>query len=153
MLYDSLLFLSTIEDYRLHFHKEYCKGPVQTFDGISVRFRKTVFDHAFFESTKRNQIKDQFSKERASRMGWIKRVLNDSTAELYVGWNKKNKSYDDKSRVALVVGGYVVIIRFINEINAEFVTAYVANSKPSGIQRISSLAAIRKSPVWEKKNR
>ncbi len=31
-----------------------------TFDGIKVFFSKDKFDHAFFESTKRNGVKDTF---------------------------------------------------------------------------------------------
>jgi len=56
MSYPPLLSYQTIGEYRAHFERVYCQGPIVTFDGIAVRFRKEDFDHAFFES---KNAKDQ----------------------------------------------------------------------------------------------
>jgi hypothetical protein len=135
-------------DYLRHYERIYCSGPIKTFDGIWVRFRKSRFRHDFYESTRRNRVKDQFSTERARRIDWIKKVLQDSNAELYQGWDKKNKRHDPKSRVALVVDGYVVVIRLTGPNKADFVTAYVPGKKPTGRQKVSTLDRIKSGPKW-----
>ena len=68
MDYPPFVYYETIDDYRVHYEKIYCCDPILTFDGISVRFRKNQFDHCFFESTRRNGIKDEFSQERKKRI-------------------------------------------------------------------------------------
>ena len=148
MSYAPFIEYATPEEYRVHFERVYCRGPITTFDDIEVRFRKTRFGHDFYESTKRNQQKDLFSRERARRIDWIKKVLQDPTAELYQGWDRKRKIHDNRSRVALVVDGYVVVIRLTAPKKAMFVTAYVAGSKPTGGQRISTMDKIRSGPRW-----
>ena len=128
--------------------EEYCNQEVITFDGIKVKFFEDKFDHAFYESSKRNSkdrtkeggYKDCLSHTRLDRILWIKEVLNDPSAELYVGFDKGKKSYDNSSRVAVVKGDYAVIIRLINNKNARFITAYVADN---------SIEKIKKSPKWE----
>jgi hypothetical protein len=140
--YPPLLKMATEADYRRHYEKKYCVNPIFTFDGISVRFRKQRFGHCFFESSKRNTIKDMFSVIRAERMDWIEQALNDPNADLYVGWDKKRKRYDPQSRVSVVVGNYVVIIRIKSANSAEFVTAYVADPP--------TLAKIKSGPKWKK---
>ena len=139
----SLVSYSTPNEYRTHFEQTYCRSPISTFDGIQVRFRKTDFDHSFFESTRRNGIKDKFSLKRAERIDWIKAVLMDPNADLRVGWNKKKKRYDISRRVALVVGPYVVVIALQknNTTKAKFITSYLADSG-------STVKKILKSPVW-----
>lgn len=149
MSYAPFLEYATEADYRVHFERVYCREPITTFDGIQVRFRKSRFKHDFYESSQRNRHKDLFSRDRARRMDWIKKVLQDSSAELYVGWNKKSKSYDPKSRVALVVENYVVVIRLTDANTAQFVTAYVAGTQPTGRQRKSTVELIRSGPKWE----
>ena len=141
MAYPPLVLYNTIDEYRAHFERLYCQGPITTFDGIAVRFRKDQFNHCFYESTRRNKVKDAFSVQRAERIDWIKAALADPSADLYVGWNGKKKRYDRGHRVALVVGDYVVVIRLSGKRNAQFVTAYVADSP-------STLAKIKKSPKW-----
>lgn len=136
------------EDYRRHFERVYCAGPIKTFDGIEVRFRKSRFGHDFYESSCRDKVKDQFSTERARRIDWIKKVLQDPAAELYQGWDNKMKRHDSKSRVALVVDGYVVVIRLTGAKKADFVTAYVTGNQPTGRQRISTLDKIKSGPKW-----
>ena len=75
MIYPSLVYYQTIAEYRSHYKRVYCQKPIRTFDGIAVRFRNDIFDHCFFESTQRNQVKDVFSNTRAKRIDWIKAAL------------------------------------------------------------------------------
>jgi hypothetical protein len=138
-----------VAEYRAHYERVYCQGTITTFDGIAVRFRKSRFDHCFYESTQRNQMKDAFSILRAKRIDWITAALQDANAELHVGWDGKKKRYDRDHRVALVAGDYVVVIRLSGSLTAQFVTAYVADSP-------STLAKIKGSPKWgppKEKNR
>ncbi len=141
VVYPPLVCYATVTEYRAHYERVYCKAAVTTFDGIAVRFRKHRFDHCFYESTRRNQVKDAFSNQRAERIDWIKTALQDSNAKLHVGWDGKKKRYDRSHRVALVVGDYVVVIRLSGNQTAQFVTAYVADSP-------STLAKIKGSPKW-----
>jgi hypothetical protein len=131
----------TEAEYISHYNRVYCQGPIITFDGISVRFRKNRFNHCFYESTKRNQIKDIFSTQRAERIDWIKAALQDPNADLHVGWDRKKKRYDASHRVALVVSNYVVVIRLSGNLSGQFVTAYIADTP-------STLAKIKGSPKW-----
>ncbi|MFZ3046782.1 MAG: hypothetical protein WA151_12780, partial [Desulfatirhabdiaceae bacterium] len=104
MVYQPLVRYKTVQEYRDHYERIYCQGVIVTFDGISVRFRKEVFDHCFYESTQRNTIKNLFSSKRAERIDWIKATLQDPNAELYIGWDGKKKRYDRSHRVTLVMG-------------------------------------------------
>ena len=88
-------------------------------------------------------MKDQFSVLRAERIDWIGEALQDPTAELYAGWDRKRKKHDYRRRVTIVVGNYVVVIRLTGVSSAVFVTAYVADSR-------STIERIRKSPRWQK---
>jgi len=139
--YPPLIRYATDAEYRVHFEQLYCKNPTITFDGIAVRFKKDLFYHCFYESTKRHQMKDSFSTLRAERINWIKATLQDPTAELHVGWDRKKKRYDKSHRVAVVANNYVVVIRMSKKRTAQFVTAYVADS-------LSTLAKIKRSPRW-----
>lgn len=141
MNYPSFVFYQTVDEYKEHYEKKYCQTPIITFDGISVRFRRDQFAHCFYESSQRNGIKDIFSEERKIRIDWIKAALHDPNAELFVGWDKKKKRADNKSRVTLVVGNYVVVIRLTGNKNAKFVTAYIADST-------RTLEKIKRSPRW-----
>ena len=144
MDYPPLVQYDKPEDYRAHFERVYCRKPITTFDGIEVRFRKSRFWHSFYESSKRNKTKDEFSVLRAERIDWIKTALQDPDADLYVGWDSRRKRHDPAHRVAVVVDNYVVVIRLTGQQKAEFVTAYVADSE-------STISRIRKSPKWNKK--
>jgi hypothetical protein len=139
--YPPLVRYETVDDYRLHYETVYCRGPITTFDGIDVRFRKGRFIHCFYESTGRNQIKDTFSKKRAERIDWIKVALQDPEGELYVGWDRKRKRFDRSHRVTLVADNYVVVIRLSSSKKAQFVTAYVADSA-------STVQKIKRNPKW-----
>ena len=70
--YPPFLELDSEAEYRAHFHKVYCAGPLSTFDDIFVRFRKSDFDHAFFESSSPKSKDDSFSSDRAKRMDFVR---------------------------------------------------------------------------------
>jgi len=137
LAYPPLVQYQTELEYRRHFEHVYCCGPIQTFDGIEVRFRKSMFDHCFFESVYSKD--DTFSPRRAERVDWIKAALEDPGAELRMGWDNKKKRPANDRRVAIVMGDYVVIIR-IRGAKADFITAYVATGRTIG--------KIRSHPLW-----
>ena len=141
MTYPPLLQGENEAQYRSSFEKTYCRGPITTFDGIEVRFRKQDFDHCFFESESAKD--DTFSAKRAERLWWIRAALQDAGAELYVGWDNKRKCLVQNRRVAIVVLNYVVIIRFTGTKRAAFVTAFVAGKV--------TLMKIRRGPRAHKK--
>lgn len=147
MAYPALITFASEADCRAHFERVYCQGPIATFDGIMVRFRKNNFDHCFFESTGRNGVKDQFSRPRSERVDWIKAALEDTSSELYEGWDSSKKRYDRSRRATIVMGNYVVIIAFTGIGTADFVTAYVADS-PARPGRLSTIDKIRSGPRW-----
>ena len=132
-----LVYYQTALEYRRHFERVYCRGPIITFDGVQVRFRKGMFDHCFFESVQSKD--DTFSARRAERIEWIRAVLQDPNAELREGWDNIKKRPAKTRRVAIVVDSYVVIIR-IRGRKADFVTAFVATGR--------SIAKIRTNPRW-----
>lgn len=139
--YPVLLALADETAYRIRFETLYCRDAITTFDGIQVRFRKTDFDHCFFESSRRDRVKDTFSKVRAERLEWILVALQDATADRFIGWDRNSKTYDKHRRITLVCGSYLVVIALKDATNAIFVTAYVADT-------LRSLNQIRKSPKW-----
>ena len=138
--YPPFLELDSEEKYREHFHNEYCAGPIPTFDGIMVRFRRRDFDHAFFESSSPNSKDDTFSDDRAKRMDWVKLALSDPSADIRVGYNNRLRQDDFARRVAIVKGNFVVIIRIVKDKQAEFVTCYVATTW--------TMQKIKKSRKW-----
>ena len=125
---------------------EYCSQVIHTHDGIRVHFYESNFDHAFFESSERRhgsrtpKSKDVFSPRRAARMMWIKDVLADPEAEMFVGYDSKSKNYTGSKRVSVVKGDYVVVIQIYAERKANFITAYVADN---------SIDKIKSGPKWE----
>ena len=147
MDYPPFVKYEEMEQYRAHFEAAYCRGPVETFDGISVRFRKSDFDHAFYESSRRDGQKDRFSRVRAERIDWIKTALQDPQSERYIGWDNRKKRYDRNRRVAIVMYNYVVIILLTGPKRAVFKTAFVDR----GIRapgRPKTIDEIRSSPKW-----
>ena len=139
--YPAPLKLEDEAAYKAHFEALYCAGAIMTFDGIAVRFRKTDFEHCFFESSQRNRIKDTFSPQRAERMEWISVALQDAGADRFVGWDRDSKKYRSDRRVTVVCGDYVVVIAIISPNDGRFITAYVADTP-------ASLARIKASPKW-----
>jgi hypothetical protein len=142
--YPPLLILSCEAAYKAHFLEKYCRGPVETFDGIRVWFRADKFDHDFFESSRRDGVKDLFSMARAQRMSWIESTLKDPLAVLKQGWLKKEQSYDPIRRVAIVKGNYIVVIgiNVRSPRKANFITAYLADT-PRTLSQITS------APAWK----
>lgn len=131
-------------EYRKHFERIYCQRPIRTFDGIPVHFRKSKFEHCMYESSRRDDIKDDFSRTRAERIDWIQATLANPSADLYQGWDKKNRRCDPNSRVAVVYEQFAVIIRLRRNADgsirsADFVTAYQADN---------SIEKIRSMPRW-----
>ena len=148
MAYPPLVHGLTPAQYRDRFEQTYCRGPITTFDGIDVRFRKSNFNHAFFESTSKLLKNDSFSDLRAERVDWIKATLEDPHAELYLGLDKENVRHSKSRRVAVVKGDYVGIIAFTGKKTAGFVTAFVDTGPLPG-QNFSSLEKIRMGPKWK----
>ena len=110
-----------------------------------MRFRKTDFDHAFYESVARKD--DTFSRSRAERIDWIQVALQDPDAERYIGWDRIRKRYDKARRVVIVMGNYVVVIAMTGHHRARFVTAFVADDR-GGEGRVSTIEKIRRGPKW-----
>lgn len=140
-----LLVLPDVADYRSHFEMNYCRAVVTTHDGIRVYFKADDFNHAFFESTSRDGVKDvTLSAMRAQRMEWIAATLADATSQRFQGWNKRAAQYDPTRRVCVVFGDFVVVIRMSKTrdggLKANFVTCYVADN---------SIEKIRRSPAWD----
>jgi len=138
---------ATPAEYKQYFEKHYCRAKIITFDNIRVYFSPSKFGHVFYESTNRDGKKDAFSIHRAKRIDWIKATLENPHAELYQGWNKKDKVIEPNRRVSVVYEEFVVVIdvKFDEQdrpIKAEFITAYVADN---------SINSIRKSPKWDKR--
>lgn len=138
-----LVTYGSVQDYRDHYERIYCQAPLIAFDNIPVWFSKSRFSHAFFESTRRNKIKDRFSHERSQRIDWIRATLQHPNAELYCGWDNYKKRYDPARRVSVVYDNYVVIIQLTKKhdgtLKGHFKTAYVADN---------SIGKIRNSPKW-----
>lgn len=114
-----------------------------TFDGFRVYFPKQQFDDAFFESANRiKRDKSLFSWKRAERIDWIGAALREKTAELYAGWDRDKKKINNKRRVTLVYGDYVVVLNVsLKKNKAIFITAYIADD--------DTLEKIRKNPPWK----
>jgi len=139
------VYYKTANEYKGHFMRVYCSGPIITFDGIPVRFRLNDFDHCMYESSGKNMIKDVFSRDRAERIIWIAETLTNPFADLYIGWDKKKKIFDPESRVAVAYENFVVVIRHrkdsrTGELKGQFTTAYLADK---------NIDKIRSSPRWK----
>ena len=138
MEYPPLLKGKSAAEYRSYFESNYCRKPIETFDGIQVRFRKRDFNHCFFESI--DEKDDTFSFKRAERVLWIKAALQDPEAELRVGWDNKKKRPTVNRRVAIVMCDWIVVIQMTGQKEAVFKTAFTANER--------ALRMIRTNPEW-----
>ncbi len=77
-------------------------------------------------------------------MDWIEAVLLDKEAEIFVGWDREKKKYNNSRRVSIISPeNYVVILNIIKEKEAKFITAYVASK--------TNAKKIRSAPVWKNK--
>lgn len=138
------LILADEAAYRQHFMNNYVRSAVHTHHGIRVHFNANDFDHAFFESSQRNGVKDQFSQHRSQRMDWISHTLINPNSDWYQGWIKPRRIYDATRSVAVASGDFVVVLKFRarrdGQLVANFVTCYYADN---------SINKIRQSPVWD----
>lgn len=117
--------------------------PIYTFDGVLVKFYDNMFDHAFYESHDwKKKDKSVLSYNRLEKMLWIKEALEDPDAIVKHGWDNRSKSYSHNSRVIIVKGDYLVVIRFIHTNVAKFVTAY-QNLEEDNLNKVL------KSPDWK----
>jgi hypothetical protein len=141
----ALTHLNSEQEYRKLFIQEYCSGPVVCADGIEIYFSRSRFNHAFYESSQRDGVKDQFSVERSTRIGWIRETLENPGATLFKGWDPRAKAYNSSRRVAVVYQEFVVVVRLrISQsggLKGDFVTCYLADN---------SIGKIRQSPLWDK---
>lgn len=140
----ALLILADEAAYRQYFIDKYVRSAVHTHHGIRVHFKEQDFNHAFYESTQRNGVKDQFSQDRSQRMDWIITTLSDLNSDWYQGWVKAKATYDVTRSVAVASGDFVVVLKFRARkdgvIVANFITCYYADN---------SIGKIRSSPLWE----
>ena len=126
-MYHELTILNNENEYRQFYIDYYYNNEIITHYGVKVSFKRDQFEHVFFSSSsRRNPDKSIFNVERAKRITWIKKVLQDPSVPVYQGWDSKNKRHDSTRRVALVTpDGYVVVLRLIKTNHARFVTAYL----------------------------
>lgn len=140
-----LVQYTTPAEYRHHYERIYCRGVVQTFDGIRVYFKASNFGHMFYESSARNGNKDVFSPVRAQRIDWIKATLEHPQADLFAGWDKQSRSYNTARRVAVVYEDFVVVVTMglkqDGALKGNFVTCYQADN---------SIGKIKASPIWSR---
>lgn len=130
MMYHTLLKMNNETDYKNYYINNYCNCGIYTHYGLRVNFKDSDFEHAFYASqSRREKDKSLFSRERAERIEWIKKALQDKNLTLYDGWDSKKKRYDPRRRVSLVTpDGYVVVIRLTKPNEGRFVTAFVIDN-------------------------
>ncbi|WP_031405290.1 hypothetical protein [Geobacillus vulcani] len=130
-MYAPFLNLRTQQEYFDYYVNNYCSNPIYTHDGLPVYFDRDRFSHAFFKSVdRRSADKSQFDIERAKRMNWIKKVLQDPSLQIYAGYDNKKKKTDHSRRVSIVVPErYAVIVRFNRKFDkCFFVTAFIVDT-------------------------
>ncbi|MCY4006119.1 MAG: hypothetical protein OXE84_04725 [Rhodobacteraceae bacterium] len=138
-----LLSLADETQYRQYFLNNFVHDNVTTHHGIRVHFKTNDFDHAFYESSQRDRVKDRFSQDRSQRMKWINFTLSDSNADWFQGWIKLRRCYDVTRSVAVAYGDFVVVTEFRANRDGEWVAksviCYVADNR---------ITKIRQSPPW-----
>lgn len=139
-----LLNLADEAAYQAHYEATYVRGNLTTHHGVRVYFARSKFGHAFYESTQRNGIKDQFSQVRAERMDWIGATLTNPGSTWFQGWDRQRRLYDPVRSVTVAHGDFVVVLQFRADsggnLRSNFVTCYDANN---------SIGKIRTSPAWD----
>ena len=142
-----LLRLPDVDAYRRHFIANYCRNRIVTHDNYRVIFRPDDFGHAFYESPRRDGIKDEFSPIRAERMEWIAATLSDPSSDRYKGWVRRIREPVPTRRAEILHENFVVVIRFRmtqdGTVLAYFVTCYQADE---------SVGTIRSSPIWNERD-
>lgn len=131
--------------YRAYYERNFVKHPrywhISEEVKIPIYFHRDTFDHAFFESTKRDGNKDLFSPLRAQRMSLIQEALTEWSNERYVGWDNKRKSIDITRCVCVRSNdNFIVVLRLgitqNGDIKGKFITCYVPDD--SAWQKITS---------------
>jgi hypothetical protein len=145
MAQPGLVVYASVAEYRAHYLNSYCRGVIQTADGMRVYFKPVSFDHAFYESTKRDGAKDAFSQVRAQRIDWIQATLASPDADLFAGYDKASNTHSHARRVAVVYEDFVVVISIgaakDGALKGSFVTCYQADN---------SIGKIRLAPLWSR---
>jgi hypothetical protein len=139
-----ILDLPTESDYLEYFIENYCRQEIFTKDGIRIRFRKSHFYHAFFETTISH--KDCFSIERAQHMPEIKKILQSKNSRCHCGWDSKKHRIDPHKRVSYILGPFVVIVllhrnKDTGVISGEFITCFEAED--------ITFNRIKADPIWD----
>lgn len=143
MPYPDLLNYKYEDEYRDHFKKVYCSGPIVTFDGIEVRFRMNDFLHLFYKENHSDRKRDVFVYQRAERLEWIKAALEDDEASLFFGWDTAKRRVFYDRRVAVVQTNYCVIVNHTDVNKANIITAFVLDQ--------TALEKVRKNEYWDTK--
>lgn len=140
------LLLPGEAEYRSHFISNFTRAPLtfQTSLGHApIYFAAAQFDHAFYESTNWDGVKDAFSPVRARRMDDIAPALADRSVPRHAGWDGKSRSHSHTRCVSIALDDFVVIVRLgitkTGYLRGNFVTCYVADN---------SIAKIQAAPVW-----
>lgn len=138
-----LLTYATTAEYRIHFETHLCALPLKTSNGTPVYVGRSKFNHAFFESSDRAGAKDEFSKSRAERMGWIALTLAEGSAKRVQGWDNKLKAPLPDRCVFSAFGTFVVVVRMgrakDGSLKGEFITCFDADR---------SFTKIMRAPAW-----
>lgn len=136
-----LLHYETEAEYRKHYRRVYCRGVIETHDGIRVYFQPQRFEHAFYEGRGKNR----FSPVRAQRLDWIGATLSHPEAVLYQGWDNKGCRYVPERRVSVAYKDFVAVVELSlgrNEVlKGKFITCYQADN---------SIDKICRSPLWDR---
>ena len=140
------LLLPGEAEYRAHFIANFTRAPLtfQTSQGHApIYFAANQFDHAFFESTNRDGVKDVFSPARAERMDDIAVVLADRSVPRHAGWDARARAHSHARCVSIALEEFVVVVRLgltrAGYLKGNFVTCYVADN---------SIGKILASPEW-----
>ncbi|GIM45982.1 hypothetical protein DNHGIG_15310 [Collibacillus ludicampi] len=131
-MYAPLLQLKNETQFRQYYIKNFCTRPIITHDGFNIVFRQDRFDHAFFKSQDRRlRDKSEFDWDRAQRMDWIKKVLQDPHVITYQGFDNIKYRIDPLRRVSVLTDDmYAVIIEFNRKLTKGFfITAFMIHDK------------------------
>lgn len=141
------LLLPGEAEYRSHFIENFARAPLmfQTSQGRApIHFAAHQFEHAFYESTLRNGVKDAFSLVRAERMDDIAILLADRSVPRRAGWDAKARTHSHTRCVSIAVDEFVVVVRLgltrAGYLRGTFVTCFVADN---------SIGKILASPEWD----
>lgn len=135
--YPPLVYYQGVDEYERHYQNIYCRTGIRTYWGMRVIFPRHKFDHLFYESSKKlRDHKDTFARDRAERINWIAAALRDKDAEIFYGWNRKEKRIDRSCLVFVVQCNYIVVVKMKNWSSGRISTAYLA--KPYVLEMIKS---------------